>query len=104
MITDSGAELLLAAIYQQARADVEEAFARVVKLRQACEHGRLPRFLQENVWPLAGEDERSAVWWCTREAGWPKEMAAMLAALAQYERHCRACCLTAGRAGDGRVV
>lgn len=101
MITDSGAEQLLTAIYQQARADVEDVFARVVLLRKSCERGRLPGYMATVRVPLVTEEEQTALWWFAGRRWLPKEMAAMMAAIEDYRRHCLHCCRKAGGGEDG---
>lgn len=105
MISDSGAELLVAAIYRQARADLEEAFAKVMLFQKACEKGQLAKFVKVDGLPLAKEDEQTALWWYS-DRGWlPKEMAAMVNALERYRRHCRECGRQAGGGmADEQVV
>ena len=87
----------MTAIYQQARTDVEDVFARVVLVRKACERGRLPGYIATARVPLATEDEETAVWWFAGRRWLPKETAAMTAAIEDYRRHCLHCCRRAGR-------
>ncbi len=98
MISDSGAELLLAAIYRQAREDLEEAYARVMLFRIACEKGRLARFVRDDGLPLAKGDEQTALWWYSNRSWLPKELAGMVAELTRYRRYCCGC----GRQAKGR--
>ena len=81
MIVDGGAEMLLAAVYAQALADLEDVYRRVTMLRRACAAGRLERFVATNGAPLATEDERTAVWWYEDRPWLPKELASMVAAV-----------------------
>jgi hypothetical protein len=100
MISDSGAELLLTAIYRQAREDLEEAFARVMLFRKACEKGRLDQFVKTAGLPLVRDDEQSALWWYS-DRGWlPEDLAGMVAELDRYRRHCCEC----GRREGGGVA
>lgn len=99
MISDSGAELLLAAIYRQAREDLEEAFARVMLFQKACDKGRLSQFVKTDGLPLAKDDEQTALWWYS-DRGWlPRDLAGMVAEMTRYRRHCREC----GRRAGGRA-
>lgn len=100
MISDSGTVSLLAAVYNQARTDVEDIFDRIIRLRQACGRGRLAQHVAAAGLPLTTEDEWTALWWCGGPRR-PQELAAMLAVIGGYERHCRYCCQPAGRGEDG---
>jgi hypothetical protein len=103
-MAEDGTEMLLAAIFAQARVDVEAVFAHVTQLRRACAEGRLARYVATNGLPLATEDERTALWWYADRRVLPKELAAMVRTIGQYGRHCRHCCLAAGRGEGGQVV
>lgn len=91
MINDHGAELLLAAIYRQARDDLEECFQKVILCQKACEKGRLGQFVNDNGLPLAREDEETALWWFSGKNWLPRELAGMIAVLARYKLRCYHC-------------
>ncbi|HMM20978.1 MAG TPA: hypothetical protein PKA10_09565 [Selenomonadales bacterium] len=104
MITDSGAELLLAAIYRQAREDLEEAAAKVVLLQKACRKGQLPQYVTQHGLPLAAEEEATAAEWYEGCRRLPRELAELVGLVGQYARHCRHCA-AAGRGSErGRMV
>lgn len=91
MITDSGVELLLAAIYRQALEDLEAAAARVVRMQQACGKGQLAKYIAENGLPLETEDDETIAQWYERGPRQPRELAEMVSLVNQYSRHCRLC-------------
>lgn len=91
MITDSGAELLLAAVYRQAREDLVEVAAKVVLFQKACWKGQLIKYITENGLPLQTEDEETVAQWYAGCSRMPRELAEMVALVDQYTRHCRYC-------------
>lgn len=96
MITDEGAQLLLVAVYEQARADLEELFGRVILYRRACERGQLGGYSARQGLPLEAEDERTAYDWYAGKANLPNGMREMLAAIGGFDRYCRRCAAGGG--------